>query len=117
MNDDFRENDPLWELLGKAPPRPASTAFSRNVIRAIRTQDSPAQEKPFLAGFSRWFLPAGAVAALALVLGVALQPPTEIVANPVAATDFYETLTFREVAGLDDLVASSAGWTWEDVAP
>jgi len=117
MNDDFRENDPLWELLGKAPARQASAAFSRNVIRAIRTQDSTAQEKPFLAGFFRWLVPAGAVAALALILGMALHSPTETSADTVAATDFYETLTFREVAGLDDLVASSAGWMWEDVAP
>lgn len=117
MNDDFRENDPLWDLLGKAPPRPASAAFSRNVIRTIRQQEHPAQEKPSLYAFLRWVLPAGAVAALALVLGMALHSPTETSADMAAATDFYETLTFREVAGLDDLVASSAGWTWEDVAP
>ena len=117
MNDEFDQNDPLWKLLGKAAPAPVSTSFSRNVIRAIRNQDSPSRSEPFFHGFLRWFIPAGAVAALALVLSVSLQPHDKIVTDQFAATEFYEALTFREMAQLDDLVASSAGWAWDDVAP
>ncbi len=116
MND-FDQNDPLWELLGKAVPTPASPAFSRNVIRAIRNQESVVQTEPAVLGFLRWLLPAGAVAALALVLSVALQPQGETGTSQFATTEVYETLTFSEVAGLEDLVASSAGWSWDDVAP
>ncbi len=117
MKDDFDHNDPLWDLLGKAAPTRIPASFSRNVVRAIRTQESPMREEPTVFGFLRWLLPAGAVAALALVLSVSLQPQDEITANQMAATDFYESLTFNEVAELEDLIASSAGWTWDDVAP
>ncbi|MEX1118841.1 MAG: hypothetical protein WEB60_08615 [Terrimicrobiaceae bacterium] len=115
MKDDFDHNDPLWELLGKATASPASPFFSRDVIRAIRNQESPRES--LFATFFRWAIPAGAVAALALVLSVSLEVKDEMTTNPLAATDFYETVTFSEVAGLEDLVASSAGWTWDDVAP
>ncbi len=117
MNDDFDQKDPLWELLGKATPSPARPAFSRNVIRAIRTQDSPSRKEPLLYGFLRWFVPAGAAAALALVLSVSLQPEENTGTTQFAATEFHEALTFSDVAGLEDLIASSAGWTWDDVAP
>jgi hypothetical protein len=49
MKEDFRENDDLWKLLGKARHREASPFFARNVVRQIR-QAAP-DPKPV------WFLP------------------------------------------------------------
>ena len=59
MKDDFPENDPLWDLLGKASRREPSPFFARNVLREIRQSAKPAWFLP------RWLAPA-AFAAIAV---------------------------------------------------
>lgn len=52
MKDDFPENEPLWNLLGKASHREPSPFFARNVLREIRDPAKPAWFLP------RWLAPA-----------------------------------------------------------
>jgi hypothetical protein len=98
MDDDFRENDPLWDLLGKArqPARP-SPFFSRNVLRRVR-EERPA---PAPRWMPRWLAPA----ALALLVGgfaasLAWMPGDHQSAGTGAEWIAY----FDAAAGIDDLV-------------
>jgi hypothetical protein len=66
MKDDFPENDPLWNLLGKASHRSASPCFARNVLREIRQSAAPTKS---IWVFPRWLAPA---AFAAILIGFAL---------------------------------------------
>ena len=61
--DDFKENDALWDLLGRARQVKASPYFARKVLSAIREEKRP---RFSLAALLRWVIPAGACAALAI---------------------------------------------------
>jgi hypothetical protein len=98
--DDFKEKDPLWELLGRSRRIGASPYFVRRVLRAIH------EEKP--SRFSwvalwRWLIPTAACAALVIVWATYQQDDQE-------AFDAY----FDEAADLQSLVASEDGSMWLD---
>ncbi|MGB7791383.1 MAG: hypothetical protein WBL39_09230 [Terrimicrobiaceae bacterium] len=91
--DDFKEKDPLWELLGRSPRVGASPYFVRKVLRAIH------EEKP--SRFSwvalwRWLIPTAACAAL--VIGWAAYQHGQ-----QEAFDAY----FDQAADLQSLVVAS----------
>ena len=61
--DDFKEHDPLWDLLGRARRVNASPYFTRKVLTAIRDGERP---RFSLATLLRWVIPA---ACAALIIG------------------------------------------------
>ena len=90
------ENDPAWDLLGKASKQEASEMFSRNVLRSIRLE---AQET--IPWWKRLLTPAPIVATLATAAAcVALiistpsttpeTVPSSVVHQPTAAESFAE---------------------------
>ncbi|HEY5814109.1 MAG TPA: hypothetical protein VIT23_15815 [Terrimicrobiaceae bacterium] len=102
--DEQKEEDALWELLGRARRVKASPYFARKVMRAIQEQDQT-------ASFSwkillRWFLPTAACAGL--VLGwMTYQHQQEDLFNA----------EFDSAADLESLVASDDSLAWlEDPA-
>lgn len=106
--------DPLWEILGNATVTKPSPAFVQNVLRTIRTQpgtDSLAESS--LHAFLRWLIPVGATAAVAFALTMIFSSTDQI--EGLTSADL--TLVYAEAASLEDLVASSAEWAWQDVAP
>jgi hypothetical protein len=110
MNDDFDNHDPLWKLLGQAGKPTPRPSFVRDVMRSIRTQEKP---ESAWRQFLRWMVPATAAAAAAVAFGMIFSDVSE---EPVLTSSDLTT-EFAEIAALDELVASSAGWGWQDVAP
>ncbi len=39
MNDDLKEGDALWKLLGSAPACSPSPFFARNILRSVRARE------------------------------------------------------------------------------
>ncbi len=62
--DDFKENDALWDLLGRARRVEASPYFARKVLSAIGEEQRP---RFSLAALLRWAIPAAACAALIII--------------------------------------------------
>jgi len=111
MNPD--ERDELWRLLGKARSAKASPFFSRNVLRAIRTEQ---QESSGIAAWlrRRWLV--GAVAGCAAVLVTfglfqqsAQRDPFALLAQEVSASPDYAVISH-----LDELLASEESSVWLD---
>ncbi len=113
MNHD--EKDDLWDLLGKAKPVQASPFFSRNVLRAIRSQE------PERAGVVAWFLSrwklvaAGAVAFLVTTL--VFQPrPESVESLEVLALSVSASPDYHVISNLDELLESQASSVWLDTS-
>ena len=79
------ENDPAWDLLGKASKQEASEMFSRNVLRSIRLE-----EQETTAWWKRLLSPApivGTLATAAACVALIISTPStnpETVPSPVA---------------------------------
>jgi hypothetical protein len=110
-----REDDqPLWDLLGKAVKPEVSAFFARNVLRKIREEGS---EQGYLARFLRGgrLIPAAALtvalfAALLVIRIATVAPhPKE---NPTVAA--VATQDYEVVADLDELLASDENNLWTD---
>ncbi len=111
------DDEPLWEVLGRARQPQVSPFFARNVLRRIR------QGRRWAAALKSWLKPGelipASVAAIALVLGLALTQNTSVrdqMANgdldPVIAK--IDVQDFEVVADLDDLLASDDNNLWDD---
>lgn len=113
------ENDPLWELLGRARPPEVSPFFARNVLRAVRNE-SERSRGGFLGWITaRWrFATAlGSVAALFIIVAVTLdlQAPRQANSEPVMV--IAENPDYEVIADLDNLLASEDNSLWlEDTA-
>jgi len=106
VNDDFNSKDPLWDLLGQARPTEVRQGFACDVIRNIR-HSSPAEDpEATWQVVLRWLLPPVATATLAVCLALAFDSSAQT-----------NLVTFEDLADFESIVASSAGWTWEEVAP
>jgi hypothetical protein len=108
MNEE--EKDGLWELLGRARPAPEAPRLAEHVLRRIRTE--PVPDRAWPAILLRWIFPAAA----ACSIGLALLLPGTLSRQPspqLSGSDY----SFEEIAELDTLVSSSAGWAWSEVAP
>ena len=111
-----REDDQeLWDLLGKAGQRPVSPFFARNVLREIRQQ--PAWRDRLWLSLRR-LVPASAVAALVIAVGLWLRnpggpasPSAEDLPDAIAQLD---PVDFEVVADLDDLLALEEDNLWTD---
>ncbi len=91
MKDDFPENDPLWDLLGKAIHREPSPFFARNVLREIR---QPAKPSWFLP---RWLAPA-AFAILAIGFAFSLIESPRSPMTPELAEYFDKAANLDQLA-------------------
>ncbi len=60
-NDEWREGDETWQLLGKAAPKQASGRFADDVVRAVRLLPEADPVWPRILKFSRWTLVAACV--------------------------------------------------------
>jgi hypothetical protein len=113
-----REDDqPLWDLLGRAARSELSPFFARNVVRRIR------EERVTQVGWLRYWLsprrlvPAAALATVVIAATVAVQHPGRR-ANPV--DNVPEVLAqidpqdYDVVADLDELIAADNNDLWDD---
>lgn len=105
------ENDPAWDLLGKASKQEASEMFSRNVLRSIRLE-----EQETTAWWKRLFTPAPIVATLAttaacVALIISTQTTTPeaaptIAQQPTVAESFAEiSAVFNSNDELDSVIS------------
>ncbi len=109
-----KAGDPLWDILGNATETKPGPAFVQNVLRTIRTQpDTNSQPETSLHIFLRWLIPAAATAVVAFALTLNLSSTDQL--EDFTSADL--TSVYVEAAGLEDLLASSADWAWQDVAP
>ena len=117
MNHD--EHDDLWQLLGKARPPRISPFFSRNVLRAIRTEEPERGAGWFDALWRRWRGVSVAAAMLAVFAGGGIQMNQRHIADTNAALDeaAQEVATspdFPVIENLDTLLASDDNDVWLD---
>jgi hypothetical protein len=109
------EHDDLWELLGRAKETKASPFFSRNVLRAIREEES-SKVGWFNWLRTRWGLAALGAAALAVVATVSILPeqrpdPLIALASQVSASPDYQV-----ISNLDELLDSERNSVWLDAS-
>lgn len=101
--DDFKENDPLWDMLGRARRVNASPYFVRKVLSAVREEKRPQFS---VAALLRWVIPAAACAAL-------------IIGWPIYQHEQQDAFNayFDSAADLQSLIASEDTSLWlEDPA-
>ena len=96
--DDFKENDALWDLLGRAPRVKASPYFARKVLSAIREEKQP---RFSVAALLRWVIPASVFAAFIIVWSTYQHEQQD-------AFDAY----FDSAADLQSLIASEDVSEW-----
>jgi len=97
--DDYKENDALWELLGRARRVEASPYFARKVLGAIHKEE----RRPWFSvgALLRWIIPTAACAGL--IIGWATyQHQQEGTFN----------VYFDSAADLQSLVASEDSSVW-----
>jgi hypothetical protein len=100
--DDFKEKDPLWDLLGRSRRVEASPYFVRKVMRAIH------EEKPSrfsLVALMRWLIPTAVCAALVIGWATYQHDQNE-------AFNAY----FDKAADFESLIASEDESPWLDDA-
>ncbi|HEY5705370.1 MAG TPA: hypothetical protein VIS96_07335 [Terrimicrobiaceae bacterium] len=92
--DDFKEDDALWDLLGRAPGAKASPYFVRKVLNAICEKEQP---RFSLAALLRWLVPAAACAALVIGWSV-YQNQQQDTFNAYfdGAADFQSLIAFED---------------------
>jgi hypothetical protein len=96
--DDFKENDPLWDMLGRARRVNASPYFVRKVLSAVREEKRPQFS---VAALLRWVIPAAACAAL-------------FIAWPIYQHEQQDAFNayFDSAADLQSLIASEDTSLW-----
>ena len=98
--DDFKENDALWDLLGRAPRVEASPYFARKVLAAIREEKQP---RFSVFALLRWVVPT--VVFAAFVIGWAAYQHQQ--------QDTFDAY-FDSAADLQSLIASEDTSVWMD---
>ena len=98
--DDFKENDALWDLMGRAPRVEASPYFARKVLAAIRVEIRP---RFSVSALLRWAIPTGVFAAF--VIGWSFYQHEQ--------QDTFDAY-FDSAADLQSLIASEDTSVWTD---
>ena len=90
--DQERQDDPLWDILGKASNQQPSTFFARNVVRESRIQKKQAHHpgSGFLAVITPARLALSAAACVCIMVAYQLWPSYEPVGK-AAITAQYDT--------------------------
>ena len=119
MNHDKHEDhDNLWTLLGKARPTKASPAFTRNVLRRLRMEESipePSFVEWLRSGWS-WLQLAGTATVVAIVLAFmhsgAPNGRQMAAADSAAIDEVVHSADFSVIANLDVLMAMDENDLW-----
>lgn len=111
-----KDDQELWDLLGRAEQPSLSPFFARNVLREIRQQ--PRWQDRLAQWFSlRRLIPAAGVAVAILAGVISLQQPRD---SGVSADSMPETVAqldeidYEVVADLDDLLALEEDSLWTE---
>ena len=105
------ENDPAWELLGKASKQEASPMFSRNVLRSIRLEEQEATPwwKRLLTPTPIVATLATAAACVAFIISTQSTTPETaptIAQQPTAAESFAEiSAVYNSNDDLDSVIS------------
>ena len=110
MNNE--EHDDLWQFLGRAKPPVGSAFFSRNVLRAIRTETQD-RTGVFAWLHLHWGL-AAVSACAASIAWLALSPQTEDPdkATTLLAEQVSQSPDYQVINHLDELLASEENSVW-----
>jgi hypothetical protein len=112
MNEN--ENDPLWQLLGKAKQPVASPFFARNVVRAVRHQEQ-SRRQPWV--WLRWTWRVGLTGAFAaLVFGFVGPAHFKRASEPqnLITQQIVESPDYDAIKDLDELLAHEESSLWLD---
>jgi hypothetical protein len=109
-NEEWREGDETWQLLGKAAPKQASARFADDVVRAVRLLPEKEPVWPRILKFSRWSLVAACVV---LAVSIFTDPVKN---NPSQANAPTVTDKPIRVSGVVSLNSEAQWQQIEDVA-
>ncbi len=106
MEDDFNEENDVWDLLKRSPQREASPWFADRVLRAVETPHPGSR-----LGWWRWALPSAAGCALVVLAlaSVVFNGPGEVRYSVVAPVVEFETIN-----NLDLIVINNESSLWLD---
>lgn len=121
------DNDKLWDLLGKTRQPAVSPFFARNVLRAVRqeqTQGHGAQEAPshrtFFSFLRHWTWQLAIVGTCAVAALITISPGTFVrhhhraAANTSFARQIVGNPDYEVIKHLDELVADEESSLWLD---
>lgn len=113
-NDEWREGDETWQLLGKAAPKQASARFADDVVRAVRLLPEVDPFWPRILKFSTWSVATACVLLTASIFldgpkeqNLVQQGPQEIVRNHSVVTVDAKWQQIEDVAEAELLVAAA----------
>ena len=124
MNED--DNDKLWELLGKARQPSVSPFFSRNILRAVRSDSQTEEAFPttFLFRLSRslrrwtWQLAIAGTCAIAALITIApntfVRHHHSAAVQPGFARQILGNPDYEVIKHLDELQADEESSLWLD---
>ena len=101
-----KEDEKLWDLLGRATEPAVSPFFARNVMRKLR--EAQGESEPRRGWYLRWLVPAAGVAVV-IIAGLAL--PTQLIKQHRSNSrpdivSFSDSQDSDLMADLDDLMGS-----------
>ena len=115
-DDPLNQQDPLWDMLGKASKREPDTYFARNVLRAVRTEEVESltwgqRLSKWLGGKSLAPMALSSAAACAIAAFAAFQfwpspstTPTNITSQNQPANTVTDIATTEETTELAEVV-------------
>ena len=107
-----KDDEKLWDLLGRSAEPKVSPFFARNVLREVRESESKAR----VGGWLQWLVPAAGVA-VAIIAALFLRVQTP---DPNYAESQVDPLTFIEsqdselLADLDVLIEADENNSWDE---
>jgi hypothetical protein len=104
----MKDDQPLWDLLGRAPRRSAPPFFAARVMRTIEAESAPSPGLRDL--LLRWLAPA----AVAALVAVAILPRPDTGEAPGMASGDLSTLDLVEMLSPEDYqILTTAGWPYD----
>ncbi len=104
-NEEWREGDETWQLLGKAAPKQASARFADDAVRAVRLLPEADPVWPRILKFSRWSLVAACVV---LAVSIFTDPVENDPAKAPSVTDNEAQWQQIEDVAQAELLAAAA---------
>jgi hypothetical protein len=114
-NEEWREGDATWRLLGKAAPKQASARFADDVVRAVRLLPEVDSFWPRILKFSSWVAVA---ACLVLIASIFFDSPAANSDGGLAGSHGPKPIVSAgEIIRVNAVVNQEAQWEQiEDVA-
>ena len=111
----LKDDQPLWDLLGRASRPEVSPFFARNVLRQIRSGEKGVPTEGWSWFSWRRLVPVGGLAVAAVAAFMVLQQPVvepEPDLPPIVAE--VEVQDYDEFFDLDDLLAADESSPWSE---